>query len=285
MKQRLPVWLKKDIINTEKTRLVRQILRQSGLNTVCDSARCPNKAECYANNTATFMILGKNCTRNCKFCNVTSALPEQVNPDEPLLIAQAIKKLKLNYAVITSVTRDDLQDGGAEHFRETIKQIKSLNPATKVEILTPDFQGDQKAVDIVLNAKPDVFNHNIETVKRLYPLVRPQADYQRSLEFLKYIKTQNPNLLTKSGFMVGLGETFEEIVELLQDLKSVECDIVTVGQYIQPAKVNLMVEKYLTPEEFDKIKVAALKAGIKYPVASPLVRSSHKAEELFKMAH
>jgi len=212
-------------------------------------------------------------------------LPEQVNPDEPLLIAQAIKKLKLNYAVITSVTRDDLQDGGAEHFRETIKQIKSLNPATKVEILTPDFQGDQKAVDIVLNAKPDVFNHNIETVKRLYPLVRPQADYQRSLEFLKYIKTQNPNLLTKSGFMVGLGETFEEIVELLQDLKSVECDIVTVGQYIQPAKVNLMVEKYLTPEEFDKIKVAALKAGIKYPVASPLVRSSHKAEELFKMAH
>ncbi|OGI01737.1 MAG: lipoyl synthase [Candidatus Melainabacteria bacterium GWF2_37_15] len=276
-RQRLPHWLKKDIINTEKTRLVRKILRESGLNTVCDGARCPNKGECYANNTATFMILGNTCTRNCKFCSVNSSKPELVNPEEPFLVAKAIKELGIRYAVITSVTRDDLKDGGAEHFALTIREIKKLNHDVKVEVLTPDFKGDKKAIDTILEAEPDVFNHNIETVKRLYSVARPQADYQRSLKFLKYI-----NIPTKSGLMVGLGETWEEIIELLQDLKDAGCDIVTIGQYIQPTKSNLAVEKYYTPEEFESFKAEALKIGIKHPVSAPLVRSSYRAGEIIK---
>ncbi len=281
MNRRLPHWLKKDIINTEKTRLVRKILRNSGLNTVCDNARCPNKGECYANNTATFMILGKNCTRNCGFCSVNSLPPEPVNPEEPQLIAQAVQELGLDYAVITSVTRDDLKDGGAGHFADTIRAIKHLNPDMKIEVLTPDFQGDKNAVDIVLEAEPDVFNHNMETVKRLYSKVRPRANYERSLEFLRYIKTQNPEIFTKSGFMAGLGETFEEIQELLIDLNNAGCDIVTAGQYIQPSKANLEVKNYLTPQEFQSIEDKAKKIGIKYPIVSPLVRSSYKAREIF----
>lgn len=281
MRKRLPEWLKKDIIDTEKTRTVRKILRNNGLNTVCDSARCPNKCECYANNTATFMILGKNCTRNCRFCSVNSEPPEQVNPDEPRMVAEAVRELALDYAVITSVTRDDLNDGGAGHFADTIRCIRQLNPGTKIEVLTPDFQGDKKAINIVLEAVPDVFNHNIETVKRLYPKARPQAGYERSLGFLKYIKSQTSDTLTKSGFMTGLGESYEEITEILEDLKLAGCDIVTVGQYIQPTKTNLEVEKYLTLEEFEQIRDEALKIGIKHPVTGPLVRSSYKAREVF----
>lgn len=280
--QRLPQWLKKDVINTEKTRFVRKILKNCGLNTVCDSARCPNRGECYANNTATFMILGKNCTRNCKFCSVTSAHPEPVSPDEPRLVAEAVKELGLRYAVVTSVTRDDLPDGGAGHFAETIRQICALNTDCKVEILTPDFKGDEKAIDVVLLAKPDVFNHNVETVKRLYQKARPQANYERSLEFLRYVKEKNADILTKSGLMVGLGETMEEITELLADLKRVNCDIVTVGQYIQPTKENLPVKKYLTVDEFDEIREIALKIGIKHVVSAPLVRSSYKAGNIFR---
>lgn len=274
-RHRLPEWLKKDIIDTEKTRLVRKILKNSSLNTVCDSARCPNKGECYANNTATFMILGNTCTRNCRFCSINSSLPEPVNPDEPLLVAEAVKELGLTYAVVTSVTRDDLKDGGAEHFAKTIREIKKLNPDTKVEVLTPDFQGDTKAIDTVLKAEPDVLNHNIETVKRLYPAVRPQAEYQRSLDFLKYI-----NITTKTGFMVGLGETFEEITELFYDLKAANCDIVTIGQYIQPTKSNYDVQRYLSPEEFEKVKQEAIKIGIKQVISAPLVRSSYQAKEV-----
>lgn len=274
-RKRLPDWLKKDIINTEKTRLVRKILKEKSLNTVCDSARCPNKGECYANNTATFMILGNSCTRNCKFCGINNSSPEPVNPDEPIHVANAVKELGLGYAVITSVTRDDLPDGGAGHFARTIKAIKKLNPNTIVEVLTPDFKGDRKAVDTVIEAGPDVFNHNIETVKRLYSEVRPQADYQRSLDFIKYI-----NITSKSGFMVGLGETFEEILELLKDLKNISCDIVTIGQYIQPGKSNLEVKKYYTPDEFEYIKEEGLRIGVKKIFSGPLVRSSYKAKEL-----
>ncbi len=281
MRKRLPGWVKKDIIDTEKTRTVRKILRTNRLNTVCDSARCPNKSECYANDTATFMVLGKNCTRNCRFCGVNSFSPDPVNPEEPFLVAKAVRELVLDYAVVTSVTRDDLKDGGARHFAETIRQIRALNPDTKIEVLTPDFKGDKKAIDTVLEAMPDVFNHNIETVKRLYPSARPQADYQRTLDFLRYVKTQSADIFTKSGFMAGLGETFSEIQELLSDLKDTGLDIVTVGQYIQPSKSNLEVKKYLTPEEFDNVKEEALKIGIKYPVAAPLVRSSYRAGEVF----
>lgn len=280
MRQRLPNWLKKDIINTEKTRTVRKILKDSGLNTVCDSARCPNRGECYANKTATFMILGKNCTRNCHFCNISLSSPEPVNKKEPDLVAKAIKKLELDYAVITSVTRDDLQDGGAGHFAETIFKIRILNPQIKIEVLTPDFKGDINAINTVLKANPDVYNHNIETVKRLYPIARPQAKYRTSLEILKYIKRKVPSVHTKTGFMVGLGETFEEIAALLKDISSSNVDIVTIGQYIQPSKTQLEVERYVLPDEFDKIRQEGINTGIKHVISAPLVRSSYKAKEV-----
>ena len=280
MHQRLPDWIKRGIIDTEKTRFVRQILKKHNLNTVCDSARCPNKGECYAKNTATFMILGKNCTRNCQFCSVDTNIPELVNLEEPYLVAKAIKELELKYAVITSVTRDDLPDGGAEYFANTIREIKKLTPEVKIEVLTPDFQGNKLAIDKVIQAKPDVFNHNIETIKRLYPLGRPQANYEQSLEFLSYIKNKCPELYTKSGLMIGLGETYEEITELLGDLKKYNCDIVTIGQYIQPTRNHLKVEKYYTPQEFENLKHDAIKIGIKFSVSSPLARSSYKAAEV-----
>jgi len=280
MHQRLPEWIKRGIIDTEKTKFVRKILRNHGLNTVCDSARCPNKGECYANNTATFMILGKVCTRNCRFCSCNSGIPELINIEEPKMVAKAVKELGLNYAVITSVTRDDKPDGGAEHFANTIRKIKKLTPEVKIEVLTPDFQGDKNSIDKVIMAKPEVFNHNIETIKRLYPIARPQANYERSLEFLAYIKEQTKEIYTKSGFMIGLGENYEEIIELLKDLKKHNCDIVTIGQYIQPTKKHLKVEKYYEPHEFENLKHDAEKIGIKYIIASPLARSSYKASEV-----
>ncbi|OGI21807.1 MAG: lipoyl synthase [Candidatus Melainabacteria bacterium RIFOXYA12_FULL_32_12] len=280
MRQKLPEWVKRGIIDTETTRTVRKILRENNLNTVCESARCPNKSECYSKNTATFMILGNTCTRNCKFCSVNSGIPEPINPNEPDLIAEAVKKLGLNYVVVTSVTRDDLEDGGAMHFANTIRSIKKIDNEIKVEVLTPDFQGNLDSINVVIEAKPDVFNHNIETVETLYPKVRPQAEYKRSLEMIKYIKSENHEIYTKSGFMVGLGETFKQISELLQDLKEHNCDIVTVGQYIQPTRNHLEVSRYLQPEEFDHIKQLALETGIKYPISAPLVRSSYKAKEI-----
>ena len=280
MNERLPQWLKRGIIDTEKTKFVRKILKNHNLNTVCDSARCPNKAECYAKNTATFMILGKNCTRSCQFCSVEDNKPETVNHNEPLNVAQAVQKLGLAYAVITSVTRDDLSDGGAGYFAKTIKEIRNLTPDVKIEVLTPDFLGKHEDIDKVIEAKPSVFNHNIETVKRLYPVARPQADYERTLRFIRYVKEKAPEIYTKSGFMVGLGETKEEMAELLQDLKIHNCDIVTIGQYIQPTKKHLKVEKYYTPEEFEELKELALKTGIKHPISAPLARSSYKAAEV-----
>ena len=283
MHQRLPEWIKRGIIDTEKTKFVRRILKKHNLNTVCDSARCPNKGECYSKNTATFMILGKICTRNCQFCSVDTNIPELVNQEEPYMVAKAIKELDLKYAVITSVTRDDLPDGGAGHFANTIREIKKLTPEVKIEVLTPDFQGDKTAIDEVIQAKPDVFNHNIETIKRLYPIARPQADYERSLEFSSYIKNQSPEIYTKSGLMIGLGETYEEITELLCDLKKYHCDIITIGQYIQPTKNHLKVEKYYTPQEFENLKHDAIKIGIKFPVSSPLARSSYKAAEVLNI--
>lgn len=281
MRQRLPEWLKRGIINTDTTQKVRRILRKNKLNTVCDSARCPNKNECYSKNTATFMILGNTCTRNCRFCNVNGGIPETINKNEPELIAKAIKDLELDYVVITSVTRDDLPDGGANHFAETVKAVKSANQNVKVELLTPDFKGQTKLIDIIIESRPDVFNHNIETVKRLYPQVRPQAIYERSLDFIKYIKNTNPNIHTKSGIMVGLGETFEEITGTINDLHKYKCDIITVGQYIQPSNKHLQVKKYLKPEEFQEIEKIARESGIKHIFSGPLVRSSYKAKEIF----
>ncbi len=281
-RKRLPDYLKRGIVDTEKTKLVRSILKHKCLNTVCEAARCPNKAECYAKNTATFLILGNICTRNCRFCNISGGIPEPVDRQEPLKVAQAIKELGLKYAVITSVTRDDLPLQGADMFAEVITQTKKLVPDIKIEVLTPDFEGVEDLIDIVTDAKPDVFNHNIETVKRLYPKARPLAMYERSLEFLQHIKNRDKNMITKSGLMVGLGETFEELEKTFVDLKAVGCDIVTVGQYMQPSKKHLEVERYYTEDDFKQIEEIAKNVGISQIVASGLVRSSYRAFETYE---
>ena len=280
MRQRLPEYLKRPIIDTDKTRTVRKILKTKCLNTVCENARCPNKNECYSKNTATFLIMGNNCTRNCRYCNISCAKPEPLDLEEPKHIAEAVKALNLKYAVITSVTRDDLPDGGAEHFANCIYEIRKLSPETKIEILTPDFKGCKKSLDIIINAHPEVFNHNIETVKDLFKIARPQGNYDTSLKVLKYVK-DNSDILTKSGLMVGLGETVEQIESTLHDLHNAGCDIVTIGQYIQPSKMHLPVAKYYTPEEFKALEMIARSAGIMHYQIGPLVRSSYKAAELF----
>ena len=279
MQRRLPDYLKRPIIDTDKTRTVRKILKTKCLNTVCENARCPNKNECYTKNTATFLIMGNDCTRNCKYCNISCARPEPLDLEEPKHVAEAVQALDLKYAVITSVTRDDLPDGGAEHFANCIYEIRKLCPDTKIEILTPDFKGNKDCLDIIIKAHPDVFNHNIEAVRDIFKSVRPQGDYECSLEVLKYVK-DNSDILTKSGLIIGLGETFEQIEQTLIDLKNVGCDIVTIGQYIQPSKHHLEVAKYYTPEEYDKLKELANKVGIKNHQIGPLVRSSYRAAEL-----
>lgn len=279
MQRRLPDYLKRPIIDTDKTRTVRKILKTKCLNTVCENARCPNKNECYTKNTATFLIMGNDCTRNCKYCNISCARPEPLDLEEPKHVAEAVQALGLKYAVITSVTRDDLPDGGAEHFANCIYEIRKLCPDTKIEILTPDFKGNKDCLDIIIKAHPDVFNHNIEAVQDIFKSVRPQGDYECSLEVLKYVK-DNSDILTKSGLIIGLGETFEQIEQTLIDLKNVGCDIVTIGQYIQPSKHHLEVAKYYTPEEYNKLKKLANKVGIKNHQIGPLVRSSYRAAEL-----
>lgn len=279
MQRRLPDYLKRPIIDTDKTRTVRKILKTKCLNTVCENARCPNKNECYTKNTATFLIMGGNCTRNCRYCNISCAKPEPLDLEEPKHIAEAVKALGLKYTVITSVTRDDLPDGGAEHFANCIYEIRKICPDTKIEILTPDFKGNKNSLDLIIKAHPDVFNHNIEAVRDIFKAVRPQGDYNCSLEVLKYVK-ENSDILTKSGLIIGLGETFEQIEQTLIDLKNVGCDIVTIGQYIQPSKQHLEVAKYYTPEEYDELKALTQKAGIKNYQIGPLVRSSYRASEL-----
>ncbi len=277
--KRLPDYLKRPIINTETTKTVRNILKNHCLNTVCENARCPNKNECYTKHTATFLIMGNVCTRNCRYCNISGGIPEELNENEPKEVAKAIKELGLKYAVITSVTRDDIPDGGADHFAKTIEEIRKISPNTKIEILTPDFNGDKNSLDIIIKAMPEVFNHNIETTKQVFKKARPKGNYQTSLEVLKYVK-DNSNIKTKSGLMVGLGETLEEIEETFEDLKNVGCDILTVGQYIQPSKKHLEVDKYYTLEEFEEIKKLAKKVGFKNFQIGPLVRSSYMAKDL-----
>ena len=279
MHKRLPDYLKRPIIDTDKTRTVRRILKTKCLNTVCENARCPNKNECYTKNTATFLIMGNNCTRNCRYCNITCSRPEPLDLNEPFHVAEAVKDLGLKYAVITSVTRDDLPDGGAGHFANCIYEIRKISPDVKIEILTPDFKGNKDSLNTILKAHPNVFNHNIETVRKVFKTARPQGDYDCSLEVLKYIK-DNSDIITKSGLMIGLGETFEDIEETLLDLKNVGCDILTVGQYIQPSKEHLEVSKYYTPDEYEKLKQLAKKIGIKHYQIGPLVRSSYRASEL-----
>ena len=271
----LPDYLKRPIIDTETTKTVRRILKTKCLNTVCEGARCPNKSECYSHNTATFLIMGKVCTRNCRYCNISPARPEPLDLEEPKHVAEAVKELGLKFAVITSVTRDDLPDGGAQHFKNCIDEIRKICDA-KVEILTPDFKDDKRALDTVIKAHPDVFNHNIETVRSIFKTARPQGDYDRSIEVLRYVK-ENSNIVTKSGLMAGLGEGVNDIEETLCDLHDAGVDIITIGQYIQPSKQHLPVAKYYTLEEFEELKELARKIGFKNFQIGPLVRSSYHA--------
>ena len=284
-RKKLPDYLKTKIASLDNAeyKKVRQILKLNSLNTVCDGARCPNKCECYSSKTATFLILGETCTRNCAFCNISQKTPLGIDENEPKHVAKAVQKLNLKYCVITSVTRDDLKqnhDFGSIHYFNTINEVRKLNPDVKIEVLTPDFKGDKIALNRIVEAKPDVFNHNIETIKRLYPKARAMADYDCTLEVLDYMKKNN--LITKSGFMLGLGENINEIKDLIMDLASVELDIVTIGQYIQPSLKHLDVEKYYSLEEYKEIEEFILKNTSIFPVVHPLARSSYRAFEAYK---
>ncbi len=276
----LPEWIRTKSFGLHNTKA---ILRNYGVTTVCEEAKCPNKGYCFSKPTATFMILGDKCTRRCGFCSVESGIPCDIDKDEPFKIAYAAKEMGLRYVVITSVTRDDLKDGGASHFAETIMAIKMVLRDVKVEVLTPDFKGDIESLKIVLNTKPDVFNHNMETVKRLYPKVRPCADYKRSLNIIKNAKKISPDIKTKSGIMLGLGETIDEVIELFNDLIDAGCNFLTIGQYLRPSKKNLPVVEYIEPEVFDTLKKIAIESGFEFVASGPLVRSSMNAEEF--MAH
>ena len=277
-----PSWLKKSLPKGGDYQKVKNLLSKAKLHTVCQEANCPNIFECFSKNTSTFMILGSVCTRNCQFCNILNKPPEPVDPDEPLRVAKTAKDLKLKYVVITSVTRDDLEDGGASHFAATIKAIKSLLPDNiKIEVLIPDFQGDTRALKIVVNAKPDVLNHNIETIPSLYQTARPQANYRQSLELLKNAKSIDPQMPVKSGIMVGLGETIQELEQTMKDLFNHGCNILTIGQYLQPTKAHLKVEKYYSPDEFTILEKKAKQIGFNKIASGPFVRSSYNASDLF----
>ncbi|HIJ54657.1 MAG TPA: lipoyl synthase [Deltaproteobacteria bacterium] len=276
-----PPWLKRRIPAGAEHERVRNLVERSRLHTVCQEARCPNIWECFSSQTATFLILGSVCTRNCGFCAVTAGSPAPLDPSEPDNVAEAASKMKLKYVVITSVTRDDLPDGGSGVFAETIKAVRSKNPAAMIEVLVPDFQGSPDALRKVVEAYPDVLNHNLETVPRLYQTVRPQAIYGRSLELLQRAGKCEPSLQTKSGLMLGLGEMEIEVEQTLNDLLEVGCRMLTMGQYLQPTKSHLPVERFIPPEEFNEWKDTALKMGFKQVASGPFVRSSYHAKELF----
>jgi lipoic acid synthetase len=279
MYQPKPDWLKIKVHSNQSRLEVEKLLSDSSLHTVCEEANCPNLIECFCNKTATFMILGKNCTRNCTFCAVTKGNTENVDPLEPLHIAQAIKELGLKHAVITSVTRDDLPDGGADHFKQVINEIKRLDDKVVIEVLVPDFKGNTEALEKVVAAKPRILNHNIETVSRLYPEVRPMAIYERSLKFISDAKKFDPAILTKSGLMVGLGETKNEVLDTISDLRKSACDFLTIGQYLSPSKLHHPVVEYIHPDVFEEYKLKALEMGFIHVASGPLVRSSYQAHK------
>jgi lipoic acid synthetase len=276
--RRHPDWLKVRIGGGENYSKVKTLLRSAKLHTICEEAKCPNIAECFGNGTAVFLILGNICTRDCRYCNVTHGMPSPVNRNEPRDIAESVKTLGLRYVVITSVTRDDLKDGGASVFYETIQEIRRVNDTCKIEVLIPDFRGDKTAIQKVVDAAPDVINHNIEVVEDLFPQIRPQGNYQRSLEVLKTIKTYESSIPTKSGFMVGLGENTEQILTTMHDLRDVGVDFLTIGQYLQPTRNHAAVNKYYPPDEFVELKNTALQLGFLHVESGPLVRSSYHAQ-------
>ncbi len=273
---RKPEWLRKRTDPVAEAQM-EALLRSLNLHTVCEGANCPNRGECFKSRTATFMILGDVCTRGCRFCAVTKGKPVPVDPDEPEHVAQAAEKLGLKHIVVTSVTRDDLPDGGAAHFAATVAALKSRLPQSSVEVLIPDFQGSESALNTVIASRPDIINHNIETVPSLYPTVRPQAVYARSLELLQ--RVHQAGLVSKTGFMVGLGETVAEVHALMDDLVASGCDMLTIGQYLQPSKQHLPVAEYVTPQRFEEYKAAALGKGFKFVASGPFVRSSYHAAE------
>ncbi|MGB9716590.1 MAG: lipoyl synthase [Thermodesulfovibrionales bacterium] len=276
---RIPDWIRTKGLSCQHN--TRHILKNYRVNTVCENARCPNIGECYSRSAATFMILGTKCTRNCGFCSVESSPPEPLDPEEPYRVAFAARELGLKYIVITSVTRDDLPDGGARHFAHTVYAVKKIINKAKVEVLTPDFKGNKDSIAIVIESEPDVFGHNVETIPRLYNQVRKGADYIRSLNVLRYARRISPDINIKSGLMLGLGETIKEVIEVLKELNEAGCDFITIGQYLRPTKKNLPVVEYIHPEIFEKLRVIAIDIGFKYVASSPLVRSSFNAEEMF----
>jgi len=277
---RLPEWLKRRAPDPAVLARMKRLVDGLALHTVCESANCPNQGECFAQGTATFMILGDICTRNCTFCAVESSHPLPVDASEPEHLVEAVKRLGLTHAVITSVTRDDLDDGGASQFTRCIEAIRACDPSITVEVLIPDFQGSLPALKLVLESRPTILNHNVETVPRLYPEVRPQAGYQSSIELLWRAKTEAPGIITKSGLMVGLGENLEEVIEVMQDLREVDCDFLTIGQYLRPSAQHHQVIRFVPPSEFDEYKNIGEGMGFRAVASAPFVRSSFHAAEM-----
>ena len=278
-----PDWLRVQY-NREAVEEVARLMKDLKLNTVCKEANCPNLGECYKKHTATFMVMGSACTRNCRFCNVSCAKPQPLDPDEPRHLAEVAKKLALRHVVVTQVTRDDLPDGGAAHMAAVVRAVHETCPGTTVEVLISDLKGSEDALRMVLDAKPEVLNHNVEMVSRLYHDVRPQARYERSLKVLSDSKKFAPNILTKTGFMLGLGETDDEVYALMDDIRATGCDILTISQYLQPSPQHWALQRYVTPEEFARFKDIAMEKGFKFVASSPLVRSSYRAAEAFEAA-
>lgn len=278
-----PEWIRIKGTAVKHREDVSRLLSDLSLNTVCHEAACPNIGECYGRKTATFMILGIHCTRGCKFCNVLDGTPESVDENEPKNVAEAVKRLSLRHVVVTSVTRDDLADGGASQFAKTIRAIRKLSPETTIEVLIPDFNMSKQALDEVIKAEPDVIAHNMETVKDCYEAARPDADYRQSLEVLSYIKRHSENILTKSGIMLGLGEDKSQVVELLLNLREVECDFLTIGQYLSPSAKHHPVVRYVNPYEFEDYKTIGYTMGFAYVASAPLVRSSYHADEALEV--
>ncbi len=276
---RKPPWLVKRLPPDAAISETRALLRQQSLHTVCESAMCPNLGECFSRRTATFLILGNVCARHCGYCAVASGAPEPLDPEEPERVAETAASLGLKHIVVTSVTRDDLSDGGAAHFAETIRAIRRRCPSSVVEVLIPDFGGSDEALQLVLDAEPDILNHNVETVPRLFPTVRPQGSYPRSLQLLASAKRRLPRGYTKSGLMVGLGETEDEVLQVMRDLRRVDCDIFTVGQYLRPSKTHLEVKEYYPPESFERMKAQGEAMGFLFVASGPFVRSSYNADQ------
>lgn len=282
-RQKKPDWLKVSY-NQAAVEELAQLMKELKLNTVCKEANCPNLGECYQKHTATFMVMGSHCTRNCRFCNVTCARPQPLDPEEPGHVAKVAKKLGLRHVVVTQVTRDDLPDGGAAHMAATVRAIKDACPNTTVEVLISDLKGSEEALQTVLEARPDVMNHNVEMVKELYRSVRPQAIYERSLKVLSDSKRLAPEILTKTGFMLGLGETDAQVETLIDDIRTTGCDILTISQYLQPTSQHWPLDRYVTPEEFARFRDMALQKGFRFVASSPLVRSSYRAAEALEAA-